>query len=407
MGNWAVLQVDLKNAFNTLDRTVLLQEAQTRTPALFNYLRFAYGQPAHLFSDGRVLPSTRGTHQGCPLGPIGFAVGLQTIAETIAQQAELLWSSWYLDDGLLIGEPAMLQKCLDFLRLEGERTGVQLNLAKCVAWGPAAARIPGREHLQLVPWTEGSGITVLGCPVDFPTTTGHTAAAWAEATGRIEKATDLVTSVSDPQLAHHLLRSCLDGCKVNHLLRASDSYEAQEEVARCGETIFIAFEDILGRALNADQRQQAALPLSAGGCGLRIPAACQGAARTAALCHYYTHGHKKVACPAYVAAPSERVCQQPANDLCSTLGPQHPESQRLLTTASFASGSGNDTSQRWWQTQLSRTTVDGLLSRIPARDQARLMEQAHGIGHGWMVATPNEALHTTIDAADYRLGLSW
>jgi hypothetical protein len=123
--NWAVLEVDLKNAFNCLDRTVILQEAQTRTPALFNYMRFAYGQPAPLFSEGRTLASTRGTHQGCPLGPIGFAVGLQPIVETISKEAELSWSVWYLDDDLLVGEPKGLQKCLDFLQHEAGRTGVR------------------------------------------------------------------------------------------------------------------------------------------------------------------------------------------------------------------------------------------------------------------------------------------
>jgi hypothetical protein len=35
------------------------------------------------------------------------------------------------------------------------------------------------------------------------------------------------------------------------------------------------------------------------------------------------------------------------------------------------------------------------------------MEQAHGIGHGWMAAAPHDALHTRVEAADYRLGLKW
>ena len=43
---WCVLKVDMTNAFNTVDRTALLKAALHFTPALFNYLRFAYGQEA-------------------------------------------------------------------------------------------------------------------------------------------------------------------------------------------------------------------------------------------------------------------------------------------------------------------------------------------------------------------------
>jgi hypothetical protein len=347
-GNWAALQLDFRNAFNSLDRTVLLTEAQTRTPTLFNYLRYAYGRPAPMFSEGRILWSTRGTQQGCPLGPVGFSVGLQPIAEAIAQNAGLLWSVWYLDDGLLVGTPAQLQQALTFLQGETERTGIQLNLDKCVLWGPGSHTVPMHNSLQVVPWEPGSGITVLGTPVDHPRSTSVTAAAWTEATTKLDRAADVVTQVADAQLGHHLIRSCLDGCRVNHLLRSSNSYAVPDKVHECSEIIIGAFEDVVGTALTLDQRLQAGLPLSAGGCGLRIPATSQGSARMAALCSFYAQGHKRVACPAYAAAPDSDTCRATTTDVCAHLGPNHAASKRLHEhPGAFTTGSADECSQRW------------------------------------------------------------
>jgi len=40
--NWAVLQVDVSNAFNTVRRTSIMKGALARTPSLYNFLRYAY-----------------------------------------------------------------------------------------------------------------------------------------------------------------------------------------------------------------------------------------------------------------------------------------------------------------------------------------------------------------------------
>ena len=88
--NWACLQVDFTNAFNCLDRSAILSAAALRTPTCFNYLRFAYGTPAPLYIGGQTLFSLTGTHQGCPLGPLGFALGLQDVLEDLQSRAGLL-----------------------------------------------------------------------------------------------------------------------------------------------------------------------------------------------------------------------------------------------------------------------------------------------------------------------------
>ena len=95
-GSWACLQLDFSNAFNCLDRTAMLRAAAHTAPSVLNYLRFAYRTPAPLFTSGGVIMSSRGTHQGCPLGPLGFALGIHPIVTALQKEAGLIWSSWKL-----------------------------------------------------------------------------------------------------------------------------------------------------------------------------------------------------------------------------------------------------------------------------------------------------------------------
>ena len=68
--------------------------------------------------------------------------------------------------------------------------------------------------------------------------------AWKAAAERLHAALERVTALTDAQTAHQLLRKCLDGCKVNHLLRSSDSYACEAHVQACDSAIMGAFEDI-------------------------------------------------------------------------------------------------------------------------------------------------------------------
>ena len=128
--DWVCLQVDFRNAFNLASRDALLREAAARTPSVYNYLRFAYGAPAPLFVGDSQLLSTGGTHQGCPLGPLGFSLALQPLAERIVREAQLIWSCWYLDDGIMVGDPQRIQRVLTFLDEEGPKVGLHLNRSK-------------------------------------------------------------------------------------------------------------------------------------------------------------------------------------------------------------------------------------------------------------------------------------
>ena len=76
-GDWVVLQVDVKNAFNTLSRDAILVGCHEKCPSLFNWINFCYRQESPLVCQGQWLcTSQKGAHQGDSCGPSGFALGL-------------------------------------------------------------------------------------------------------------------------------------------------------------------------------------------------------------------------------------------------------------------------------------------------------------------------------------------
>ena len=247
-------------------------------PSLYNFLRYAYGTSVPLHLGSSLVMSETGTHQGCPLGPVGFALGIQDPLGQLSTQGGLLWNSWYLDDGCLVGTPESLNQAYPFLQEAFAERGLQLNAAKCRLWGPAACLATGCDGVPVTPWTPEEGITLLGCPIAYPGSTTHVERRWNAVPVDLKRATERVTQVVDTQVAHHLLQACLDACKVNHLLRATNAYRVGDLVRQCDKYVTRAFEDLLGSSLSPTQCDQVALPLSVGGCGLRLPSRVRPAA---------------------------------------------------------------------------------------------------------------------------------
>ena len=72
----AAMQLDFKNASNTLDRAAMLQAVVQRAPQLLRFVQWMYRCASPLWVAGS-LWSKAGVRQGDPLGPLLFALKLQ------------------------------------------------------------------------------------------------------------------------------------------------------------------------------------------------------------------------------------------------------------------------------------------------------------------------------------------
>ena len=80
----AVLLVDAKNAFNTLNRRAALHNIRTICPPFATILINWYRAPARLFvAGGMELASREGTTQGCPLAMQMYALGVVPLIDRL------------------------------------------------------------------------------------------------------------------------------------------------------------------------------------------------------------------------------------------------------------------------------------------------------------------------------------
>ena len=52
---WVVLQVDLKNAFNSVSRQAMLEVAREKVPSTYKWLAWCYATPCPLYCQGKLL----------------------------------------------------------------------------------------------------------------------------------------------------------------------------------------------------------------------------------------------------------------------------------------------------------------------------------------------------------------
>ena len=263
-----ILQVDLDNAYNNVDRAHFISETRKHFPALSSWVETAYGQSSHLFYQGRRLWSSQGTKQGDPLGGILFGLGLQpTINRILTEVPTLKANMWIMDDGTLCGSRDDLRSVISILEEEGPGRGLFLNKSKSSIWCGNNFTNVDDPLACGVPKASPSGLNLLGSPI------GVSGFMVAEVHARVSKIEDVIVNrlscIEDPQIQLCLLRSCLSIPKLMYTLRTCKPSVLKPVLDRFDDIIFNALESIVGSPLSHQARCQASLPVSLGGLGLR------------------------------------------------------------------------------------------------------------------------------------------
>ena len=97
-GTWAVLKIDLANAFNSMRRHSIQQALSARCPELLAWFLSTYATPSPLYVQDHQLTSSTGVQQGDPLGPLYFSLGLHSLLESLEtlDDCSPLWQVWYV-----------------------------------------------------------------------------------------------------------------------------------------------------------------------------------------------------------------------------------------------------------------------------------------------------------------------
>ncbi len=269
-GSLALLTVDFSNAFNMVDRSVLLREVRARCPSISLWVEFLYGQSARLYVGDDYIWSSTGVQQGDPLGPLLFALVLHPLAHAIRDHCSLLLHAWYLDDGTIIGDAGEVARALDILRVNGPDMGLHLNLSKTEVFWPSCDG--QKQRVDLFPAAlrrPPTGVKLLGGAVSRD---GHFIQDLAMK--RAIKAVDLMRLLSqlrDPQSELLLLRSCMGIAKMFFGLRTCPPAHIEEASLLFDQGLREAVEGLVvcgGPFFGDLQWRLATLPLKLGGLGL-------------------------------------------------------------------------------------------------------------------------------------------
>ena len=127
--DFVVFKVDMSNAFNTIDRSLIMNQCKEHFPELLAWAKFCYGDHPKLWHILGSLSSQHGVQQGDPLGPLFFALGLHSVVKDIDAECQLLLHCWYLDDGVFCGTKSDVTKLLRILNDATPITGLNVKLS--------------------------------------------------------------------------------------------------------------------------------------------------------------------------------------------------------------------------------------------------------------------------------------
>ena len=273
------MQLDFRNAFNSLCRETIFQEARNHCPEISRWIEKAYGCYSYLNFGRAIIFSQTGTQQGCPLASLLFALGISPIQKKLTAEIPTLLQAWIHDDATMIGSLDDLRKAYTIIEGEGERIGLKLAPAKSSLWN---SELQSASDFNLIPQAPADGFELLGTPIGSATFCNSYVASKV---AKISDAVSKLPGLQDSHVEFVILRSCLGTPKINFCTRTcppdvlAPSYESFDGLMR--DTL----GSILGSQIDNLQWMQASLPVSMGGLGLRNASSHAAGAYAVSIAH--------------------------------------------------------------------------------------------------------------------------
>jgi hypothetical protein len=269
------VMLDLKNAFNSIDRWAIRQGIRRTFPAAAPWIDFCYAGSTHIVLGDELLTSSRGVQQGDPAGPAIFALGIHEDVEEAKDEVEqafpgeLEWAGLFLDDTMAAGSARAVHAFVSALKTKWSKKGLEFMPAKCVVV-PSAGNLTTVEKGMFdgMEWNEQGNFKLLGAPF------GSKSECEGQMAKRVQKA-ELVAAgaaqLSSPQGGLLLVRYCGGFAKVAYVARTTPPHLVQDALRGFDGIL----RDHVGRVINCGLEHRewelAGISIKEGGIGLRHP----------------------------------------------------------------------------------------------------------------------------------------
>ena len=289
LGIWCEVDVDVVNAFPSMEWSAVDSAIREEVPQLAHWSEWCHRESPIILPDGSEHVADRGAEQGDPEASVQcgavIAVARQRGRASRMQAVEpgpsYVFDAWFADDGQAYVRPDKVDGYLQALDAElakaGCTRGEGADVKSSVTLIGHPDVIGSLDGSWLTPYIErtckvrapNSSIEVLGSVVGTAAAVISQFDERVQATGAIHTA---IEQLCDPAIELTLGRSCADVARVTHLLRTSGDIIVEGPVGEHDLMQQAFVERVLGGDLGSTALSQAALGLRAGGLGSRTAA---------------------------------------------------------------------------------------------------------------------------------------
>ena len=384
-----LLKVDVKNAFNSINRGALLTQVYEKVPEIYPYLRQCYQNSSNLLFQENLIYSAEGCQQGDPLGPAIFSLTIHPIVSNLTSKLNL----WYLDDGTLGDDEITVLNDLNNLIQDFKSVGLELNYNKCELYIPDIKNdlekntILSKFNLIApnIKLMNKESLSLLGAPVldeAIPSFVETQISTFRRTSQRLREI--------NAHMALTIVRFCLFVPKFTYFLRSTFLWRHKNLLNLIDSEIQNFLSGILNCPLDAKSWSQASLPIRFGGIGIR-------SLRTVALPAFLSSAHGSH--PLFEKIISPSLGNVEIVGLCAATEAWHTACPNANTPAI-------PTSQKQWDEPICEHLKSDLISKSNVPDRARLLAVSQKEAGLWLQALPSKHIGTVLDNCSLRIIIS-
>ena len=397
------LKVDLKAAFQTMERPPAFIAIDQKVPELAEVLRTWYtGTVKHLWRNaaGRFqeVESSRGFDQGCPLAPAAFSIALAAVTQPFYAELIRLDSKAkmyaYLDDIYLVVEASLAGEALAALQRALDPCGLKLNHSKTAAWSPSgqavlpeSVRSCGVDDLPVL----GKHLKARGDHSESPVSLGVPSETCLAGASRrlsdIQAGLQRLQKAGLTKKAAAALLRTYAGAASQHSLRLELASDADTEAYDV--QIQQCWAEMLERDLGANSQEILGLPSRLGGIGVQYASTRRFAAYLASWTAVAKEVTNDIGCS--TVADSLDSLPSIAGKLEAAREGLAKQGLNLTEGGSLAAAVSQDLRQGLAVEKVQKNKQASLKQRLPQLQQAELLG-ASGPGAGSFLLYPSEPL---------------